>query len=226
MALLPFYAGLRLGETVALDLDDIQLSARKGLIIVRAGKGSRSREIPVHPTLRADLTLWINDERPDWPGADTSPALLLNRRGTRLSARGAHDIINAIADAARLQDDFTSHVLRHTFGTTLVRQGHDLILVAELLGHARLDTVRTYSLPTDTDRQKAIDSLLTDRWPAPTTPYGGFPAYPGRTRSTPRSTTGSYDHCSRPTDHPPHSPSDRPYAPSTTPSTTTSTTPG
>jgi site-specific recombinase XerD len=163
LALLPFYAGLRLGEVVALDLDDIHLSARKGLIIVRAGKGGRYREIPAHPTLRADLALWINDERPDWPGADTSPALLLNRRGTRLSARGAHDILGAIADAAHLQDDFTSHVLRHTFGTTLVRQGHDLVLVAELLGHARLDTVRAYSLPTDTDRQHAIDGLLTDR---------------------------------------------------------------
>jgi integrase len=83
--------------------------------------------------------------------------------GGRLSARGAHDIINAIADAAHLQDGFTSHVLRHTFGTTLVRQGHDLVLVAELLGHARLETVHAYSLPTDTHRQNAINTLLTDR---------------------------------------------------------------
>lgn len=98
-----------------------------------------------------------------WSGAVNNPALLLNHRSGRLSARGAHDILNAIADTAHLDDDFTSHVLRHTFGTTLVRQGHDLVLVAELLGHARLETVRAYSLPTDTDRQKAINSLLTDR---------------------------------------------------------------
>lgn len=44
LALLPFYAGLRLGEAVALDLTDVQLSARKGTIIVRSGKGSRYRE--------------------------------------------------------------------------------------------------------------------------------------------------------------------------------------
>jgi integrase len=36
LALIPFYAGLRLGEVVALDTGDIHLSARKGLIIVRA----------------------------------------------------------------------------------------------------------------------------------------------------------------------------------------------
>src|SRR5205814_666886 len=130
LALLPFYAGLRLGEVIALDLDDIQLSARKGVIIVRAGKGGKYREIPVHPQLRPDLQLWINDERPAWRGNDVNNALLLNQRGGRLGARGADDILNAIADAANLGDEFTSHVLRHTFGTRLIREGHDIVVVA------------------------------------------------------------------------------------------------
>lgn len=39
LALIPFHAGLRLGETVALNLDDIRLSAREGVIIVRSAKG-------------------------------------------------------------------------------------------------------------------------------------------------------------------------------------------
>ena len=145
IALLPFYAGLRLGETVALDLADVQMSARKGLITVRSGKGGRYREIPVHAGLREHLALWIGDERPGWPGAATSPALLLNRRGGRLSARGAHDVLLAIAAEARLDPGFSGHVLRHTFGTRLVRDGHNLVLVAELMGHARTETTRGYS---------------------------------------------------------------------------------
>ncbi|WBQ03410.1 tyrosine-type recombinase/integrase [Kribbella sp. CA-293567] len=155
LALIPFYAGLRLGEVVALNLDDIALSARKGLITVRAGKGERYREVPIHAGLRPDLTLWINDERPTWPGAADTSALLLNHRGARLSARGAHDVIGAIANQAGIGHDFTSHALRHTFGTTLVRDGHDLVLVAELMGHARLDQTRRYSLPTQADRELA-----------------------------------------------------------------------
>lgn len=162
VALLPFYAGLRLGEVVALNCTDVTLSARKGLITVRAGKGGRYRQIPVHAVLREQLALWINDERPAWPGA-AGPALILNRRGGRLSARGADDILNTIADQARLSAEFTPHVLRHTFGTRLVREGHDLVLVAELMGHARLETTRGYTLPTDHDRQRAINSLPTDR---------------------------------------------------------------
>ncbi len=163
VALLPYYAGLRLGEVVALDTGDVQLSARKGLITVRAGKGGKYREIPIHADLREHLALWIIDERPTWPGAD-NPALLLNQRGARLSDRGAHNILLAIAEEAGLRADFTGgHVLRHTFGTRLVREGHDLVLIAELMGHARLETTRAYSLPTDVDRQAAINSLFTDR---------------------------------------------------------------
>jgi len=43
------------------------------------------------------------------------------------------------------------------------RQGHDLVLVAELMGHKRLDQTRRYSLPTQADRERAIASLPTDR---------------------------------------------------------------
>ena len=60
-------------ETVALDVDDMRLSARKGVLRV-LGKGERLREIPVHPQLRAALTNWL-EERRNWAGAAGSSAL-------------------------------------------------------------------------------------------------------------------------------------------------------
>jgi len=153
IALVPFYAGTRIAEITGLDIDDVRISARKGILRI-LGKGEKVREIPIHPDLRSALTDWL-DGRPDWPGADT-PALFLNQRGGRLSVKGAHDIITTIATAAGLEDDITAHVLRHTFATRLVRGRTDLVIVAELLGHARLETTRAYSRPT---RQDAIDAL-------------------------------------------------------------------
>ena len=47
--------------------------------------------------------------------------------------------------------------------TTLVRGGTDLVIVAEMLGHARLDTVRAYTRPTADDRAEALNPLPTDR---------------------------------------------------------------
>ena len=40
--------------------------------------------------------------------------------------------------------------------------GVDLVTVAELMGHARLDATRIYTLPTKADRERALDALLTD----------------------------------------------------------------
>lgn len=51
------------------------------------------------------------------------------------------------------------HVLRHTFVTNLVRDGTEIVLVAELAGHRNLDTTRRYSLPTVEDLDAAVESL-------------------------------------------------------------------
>ncbi|MCA1681093.1 MAG: tyrosine-type recombinase/integrase [Actinobacteria bacterium] len=161
LALVPFYSGARISEIVALDVDDIARSARKGVLRI-LGKGERVRHVPIHPQLRAALTGWL-DERNDWPGAKDTPALFLNQRGQRLSVRGAHDIVTAIAAAAGLDDHATVHILRHTFATTLVRGGTDLVIVAELLGHARLETTRAYTRPSAEDRTRALDLLLVDK---------------------------------------------------------------
>jgi site-specific recombinase XerD len=153
LALLPIYAGLRVSETVALDTDDVRLSARKGNLRVR-GKGTTVRDLPIHPQLRTDLQTWLG-ERPGWPGAGTSPALLLNRHGQRLSVRGASNIIRAIAADANLDEE---HITAH-----VGRGGTDLVAVADMLGHARLDTVRLYTGPSAADRERALNLLPYDR---------------------------------------------------------------
>jgi integrase/recombinase XerC len=157
LAGIPFYAGARILETVRLDTGDVRISARKAVLRIH-GNGDRIRDVPIHPKLRTDIQLWL-EARPDWPGADTNPALFLNHRGGRLSVRGARDVIARIADAAGLDDDTTARVLRHTFATTLVHGGTDLVIVADLLGHARLETTRGYTKPTAEDRTKALDLL-------------------------------------------------------------------
>src|ERR1017187_5056840 len=81
--LLPFYAGLRVGDAVALDVPDVRMSARKGVLVVY-GKGGKIREVPIHPRLRDPLTLWLG-ERPQWKHA-SDRALFLNRPRGRASA--------------------------------------------------------------------------------------------------------------------------------------------
>ena len=54
-------------------------------------------------------------------------------------------------------------MLRHTLATTLIRGHTDLVIVAELLGHARLKTTRRYSLPSEKDKADALNLITVDR---------------------------------------------------------------
>jgi integrase/recombinase XerC len=153
-------AGARISEAVGLDLADLPTTQRRRRVAIR-GKGRRNRSVPVHPDLAAALDAWLVERRA-WPGAD-SAAVFLNRAGGRLSARSADGVIASIASDAGLDAVVTPHVLRHTFGTDLVRGGTDLVTVAELLGHASLDSTRIYTLPTEDDLDAAVDRLTVDR---------------------------------------------------------------
>lgn len=159
IALLPLYAGTRIAEIAALDVADVRLSARKGELHL-VGKGEKSRDVPVHARLREALAAWLA-ERPSRPGAD-SAALFTSRRGARMTTDAIADVVDAITRAAGLDDHVTSHVLRHTFGTELTRSGVDIVTVAELMGHASLETTRLYTRPSAADMQRAVDLLSAD----------------------------------------------------------------
>ncbi|GAA5055342.1 DNA-binding HxlR family transcriptional regulator [Thermocatellispora tengchongensis] len=104
LALLPFHTGLRASDVVALDVTDVRLppdggSETLGTLTVRGRTGVR--EIVLGPALHAPLREWLH-ERAGWAGAANSPALFLNRRGGRLSAKTASRIIAEIAAEAGL----------------------------------------------------------------------------------------------------------------------------
>ena len=156
LASIPFYAGARIAETIRLDTGDVHVSARKPALRIH-GNRDRIREIPLHPRLRSYIRQWLA-ERPDWPGAKGNPALFLNRRGERLTVRGARDVIARTAQAAGLSD-ITADILRSTFAATLARGGTDPVVLADLLGNSGLDTTRRYIKPTADDPSKALHLL-------------------------------------------------------------------
>lgn len=154
-----FFTGLRLGEVAALKLDDVAISARKGLVIVRSGKGGAYREVPLNTEVREALDLWLEERRERFAQASTD-ALFLSLRGRPLSTRAIDLIVRQLGREAGLT--LSAHVLRHTCLTNLVRQGNDLVLVAELAGHKRLETTRRYSRPSAADRQAAMEALRVE----------------------------------------------------------------
>jgi integrase/recombinase XerC len=156
IARLLFYTGLRLGECAALNVDDVRLSARKGLVIVRSGKGDIYREVPLNADVREALRTWLKERTRRFPQI-CEPALFLNLKGRRLSTRAIDLVLRQLGREAKVE--LSAHVLRHTCLTNLVRRGNDLVLVAEVAGHRRLESTRRYSLPSLEDRESAMEGL-------------------------------------------------------------------
>ena len=152
------FTALRIAELAALNRDDVAISARKGLLTVRHGKGDRYREVPLNAEARDTLDAWLAI-RAKLPNSDREP-LFLSLKGQRLSAQAIDLAIRHLGHQADV--DTSAHTLRHTCLTRLVRAGMDIVLVAELAGHSRLETTRRYSLPSDADRQAAMDGLTVD----------------------------------------------------------------
>src|SRR5438309_1763426 len=63
IALLLFYTGLRISECAALTLNDVRLSSRKGLVMVRMGKGNTYREVPLNAEVRTALDAWLEQRK-------------------------------------------------------------------------------------------------------------------------------------------------------------------
>jgi site-specific recombinase XerC len=124
IARLLFHAGLRVSELVALDVDDVSLSARGGQVSVRSG--GASREIPLTDrAARADIAEWTA-ARQRGPGGAWSRALFLNQRGGRLSARSVSQMLAQLADDAALtgpdgKPDAPPRRIRLTFAANLRR---------------------------------------------------------------------------------------------------------
>jgi integrase/recombinase XerC len=159
IAVLLVNTGLRIGECAALDVDDVAVSARKGRVVVREGKGDAYREVALNAEARDALDIWTAERRKQLDGA-TERALFVSRKGARLSTRALDLVIRALAREADLA--LSAHTLRHTCLTRLVRDGADVVLVAEIAGHRRLETTRRYSLPSQADRQAAMERLKVE----------------------------------------------------------------
>jgi integrase/recombinase XerD len=135
-----FATGMRVGEVSALDVRDY--FTREAVFRVQ-GKGGRDRLafIVDEQTVliqRAHMKARAHIET-------DSPALFLNASGGRLSTQGMTNVIARLRREARIRRHITPHMLRHTVATLLLRNGVDIRVVQEFLGHASIATTQRYT---------------------------------------------------------------------------------
>ena len=135
--------GIRNSELTGINVDDIRTSAEA--ILIR-GKGKKERYVPFGGSAASALREYLpTRQRILAETKKTAPALLINRRGGRLTVRSVGRIVKKIAVAKGLSPDVHPHTLRHAFGTHMLEEGADLRAIQEMLGHQRLSTTQRYT---------------------------------------------------------------------------------
>jgi len=156
ITLMMLAVGLRVEEVADLELDDISVNSRSGNVIVRQGKRDKYREIPLNKDIRESLKAYL-DKRKSHKFAG-SEFLFLSERADRMTTRAIQHMIEGYAYQSRIEG-LTCHTLRHTFCHNLVAAGERLDIVAELAGHKTIDTTRIYTMPSNKEKQAAVERI-------------------------------------------------------------------
>ena len=153
--LIQLYAGLRIGEVMALQTNDIDLEnnlikVTKTLTRNADGKiimGSKTktfagiREIPIPDIIKDELKEQIEISKNNFDGQ-----LFVSKVGKYADPRNANAILKRILINEFKINDITTHSLRHTFGTRCIESGMAPVVVQRLMGHKDISvTLNTYT---------------------------------------------------------------------------------
>ena len=131
--------GLRISEIDDLNLTDYR---RDSLRVV--GKGNKERVVYLNAACQGAIDDWLAVRALRCPPKE--PALFLSLRRTRISREMVHsmvktNLLRAGLDASQL----SSHKLRHTAATLMLKNGVDVRTLQEVLGHEHLNTTQIYT---------------------------------------------------------------------------------
>jgi integrase/recombinase XerD len=150
-------AGLRVGEVLDLQFGDLVIRERDtrdnfSYIIVREGKGSKRRSVPMSKAVKIAFVNYLQSYTGD---ASPQAKLWTGQRGALSNPSGIHKMLARYARAAKLPDDVPvhAHTLRHTFAYLFLKKyPGDIRSLADLLGHNDLKTTMRYTASTESDK--------------------------------------------------------------------------
>ncbi len=142
--------GLRRSEIEKLDVKDVQLTS--GMLMVRKGKGSKRREVPMSDSVLKFLKQYITEERyQKLIGRNQlEEALFVNVRGKRASGEILNDMLKRIIEQTDnyelIQKDISLHCLRHSIASHLSDNDAGIEFIRRFLGHSEINTTYIYAI--------------------------------------------------------------------------------
>ena len=151
---LALHSGLRVSEIGNLKIEDLHITKGNSQIIVRDGKGGKSRLVMIGKDLRKHLKRYISTQQ-------TKSSILFNsERSSRMTPTAIQKVFKSWARKAGLSSQHSIHSCRHTYAVRLYKSsGYNLRLVQKQLGHSSVSTTQVYADVVNSDAQEAVDKL-------------------------------------------------------------------
>jgi integrase/recombinase XerD len=142
--------GLRRSEIESLDTKDVQLTS--GMIIVRKGKGSKRREVPMSDSVVGYLKKYLIEERYQKLAGKNQleEALFINSKGQRMSGEHLNDLLKKMMEQTNnyelIEKEITLHCLRHSIAHHLAENNAGIEFIRRFLGHSEINTTYIYAI--------------------------------------------------------------------------------
>lgn len=151
-------AGLRVSEALGLKARDIYPAEGRYYLHVARGKGDKSRDVEIPPDLYKDLGEYAAQEFIDLTDPKQGERSLFN-----LHRSNAWRLIERCAKLANIPKRITPHSLRHTHAHVLRLENWPIEVIAMRLGHASLETTKTYTRPAEMASQIPLPVMPWNR---------------------------------------------------------------
>lgn len=147
-----YYTGMRVSECSNLAIEDVDTINWE--ILVKNGKGSKDRKIPVNQKLRPLLMNYLKESRLD---LGTSNFFCTKSGG--ISPSYINRMLKVFAKEAGINKHVTAHILRHSFASNLLKNGVDILRIQKLMGHSSIKTTSIYTHTNMVDLGQAVNVL-------------------------------------------------------------------
>ncbi len=134
------YTGIRVSELCSIRIQDIDINNKT--LKIRSGKGDKDRLVVYSDKVVPDLRLYLMETRETKGRSDF---LFPTSKSKRVSPVTIERVIRNIVRRSGIPKKITPHTFRHTFATSLLRNGADLRIIQLLLGHSSISTTQIYT---------------------------------------------------------------------------------
>jgi integrase/recombinase XerD len=139
-----YSTGIRRFELTGLKLFDVDVE--RGALMVRQGKGSKDRLVPLGDRACAWVDKYLREVRPDLATGADDYRLFLDDDGRGFEPERVGDLVRRQLTAAGIEHPGSCHLFRVACATHMLENGADIRFIQSLLGHAKLDTTQIYTL--------------------------------------------------------------------------------